>query len=129
MAKKPKAWDEAFERETYTPEEIEASDKRVAEIQRQIEAQHPDREKVIEGLQKCAAIHQGFICESCEYPGDECAVDDAIALLKKQEPVKPVPDTSYGARPWWFVCGNCKLSVNEDQKYCPNCGRAVKWDG
>lgn len=53
--------------------------------------------------------------------------EDALALLKAQEPVKPVPDTSYGARPWWFVCGNCKLSVNEDQKYCSNCGRAVKW--
>lgn len=52
----------------------------------------------------------------------------ANRLAKVQEPVKPVPDTSYGARPWWFVCGNCKLSVNEDQKYCPNCGRAVKWE-
>lgn len=44
-----------------------------------------DREKVIEGLQKCAAIHQGFVCESCEYPGDDCAIDDAIAMLKAQE--------------------------------------------
>ena len=45
----------------------------------------PDREKVIEGLKKCAAIHQGFVCESCEYPGCNCAIDDAIALLKAQE--------------------------------------------
>ena len=28
-----------------------------------------DREKVIKGLKTCAAIHQGFICESCVYPG------------------------------------------------------------
>ena len=53
---------------------------------------------------------------------------ERIGKLKPQEPVKPVPDTSYGARPWWFVCGNCKLSINEDQKYCPNCGKKVKWE-
>ena len=44
------------------------------------------REKVIEGLQKCASLHQCFVCESCVYPGVDCAIDDAIALLKAQEP-------------------------------------------
>lgn len=44
------------------------------------------REKIIEGLQKCAALHQGFTCESCEYTEGDCAVDDAIAMLKAQEP-------------------------------------------
>lgn len=79
------------------------------------------QEKVIKGL--------GAVKETLEDMRDKLGAkwcEDAIALLKAREPLKPVPDTSYGARPWWFVCGNCKLSVNEDQKYCPNCGRAVK---
>lgn len=44
------------------------------------------REEIIKGLERCAAIHQGIICECCVYPGVDCAVDDAIALLKAQEP-------------------------------------------
>lgn len=74
----------------------------------------------------------GSNCRECGMIQDEYELHemytDIISLLKAQEPVKPIPDTSYGARPWWFVCGNCKLSVNEDQKYCPNCGKAVKWN-
>ena len=49
MAKKPKAWDEAFERETYTPEEIEESDKRVDEMQRKIEA----AQAVFDRMERC----------------------------------------------------------------------------
>ena len=100
------------------------------------------RDKVIKAFEFCLMPPsreelENDICshEDCpyyrEYNGGKCisaAASDALALLKAQEPVTPVPDTSYGARPWWFVCGNCKLSVNEDQKYCPNCGRAVKWE-
>ena len=56
------------------------------------------------------------------------AFNMAIDALKAQEPIKPKPDTSLGARPWWIVCGNCKLSINEDYRYCPYCGRAVKWE-
>lgn len=51
-----------------------------------------DREKVIDGLQKCAAIHQGFVCERCEYPGDDCAIDDAIVTLQTTVVVEQVAD-------------------------------------
>lgn len=92
------------------------------------------REEVIRGLQKCAALHQGFICESCEYPVDDCAVDDAIALLKAQEPV--APELQSGGN---YVCGNCGMytvgyihpltgeSV-ATWKYCGSCGKKVKWE-
>lgn len=85
-----------------------------------------DREKVIEGLKKCAAIHQGFVCESCEYPGDDCAVDDAIALLKAQEPrvmtLEEVKEkigsgeyvfTECEKEMQWMRYGNAKLSVDQ----------------
>lgn len=78
-------------------------------------------------LEKVISVLSAYKNHSFGDKAEKVTVDDIIALLKTQEPVKPIPDTSYGARPWWFVCGNCRLSVNEDQKYCPNCGRKVKW--
>ena len=93
-----------------------------------------DREKVIKGLKTCEAIHQGFMCESCVYPGDECAIYDAISLLKAQEPVKPVVDIDT------WKCGNCAHTLEHQQllgdnvlfheqyNFCPECGRKVKWE-
>ena len=59
-------------------------------------------------------------------------VDDAITLLKKQEPVKPIIQRG------WYRCGNCRNGIasmldtgkpSHKQSYCEMCGRAVKWDG
>lgn len=88
------------------------------------------REDAVKGLLNVADWHYGKYEQTHEedYLNDGDFLTAVANMLKAQEPLKPVPDTSYGARPWWFVCGNCKLSVNEDQKYCPNCGRAVKWE-
>ena len=92
-----------------------------------------DREKVIKGLECCAEM-SGDECRKCPY-GDECLVPDfpcgmshlaadALALLREQEPVPP--DTA-GA-PWWR-CGNCGGDIVTEQfKFCPWCGKAVKWD-
>lgn len=62
-------------------------------------------------------------------------IDDALELLKEQEPVKPVEAWNT------YLCGNCNRNVyhegrqgclvlyEERYTYCPNCGRKVKWDG
>lgn len=62
-------------------------------------------------------------------------LDKAIAMLKAQEPVKPVVDVDT------WTCGNCghtlehqellgdNVLFHEQYNYCPNCGKAVKWDG
>ena len=56
-------------------------------------------------------------------------------LLKEQEAVQPVRDET--GRIW--LCGNCGSYVgyedndpydpNEFDKYCPECGRPVLWEG
>ena len=104
----------------------------------------PDREKVINGLECCAAM-SGDECRKCPYSA-ECRdtdlpygmphlADDALALLKAQEPVEPVVDIDT------WKCGNCghtlehqqllgdNVLFHEQYDYCPECGRAVKWDG
>ena len=88
----------------------------------------PGREKIIKGLECCIGGFPGEKnCKQCQYRPhiDGCksgAIMDALALLKAQEPMEPRFDT------WWFVCGNCEQSIEEDYNYCPNCGRQVKWE-
>ena len=57
-------------------------------------------------------------------------LDDAIEMLKAQEPVKPVmhyvPDGKRSSSAW--QCGNCLIDIGYGVNYCYNCGRAVKWD-
>lgn len=64
----------------------------------------------------------------CPYFSDEdCYLrltDDALEFLKEQEPTKPIHNLGITR------CGNCNREIDkyEDVKYCPNCGKAVKWD-
>lgn len=104
-----------------------------------------DRENVIKGLECCigCGIEDTPGCEDCPYNDmdDTCVCmrplyEDALALLKAQEPIAPEPTTDND-----WVCGNCAESlvgyseldaggfVTYRFSYCPNCGRAVKWNG
>lgn len=92
-----------------------------------------DREKVVKGLEQFIADFKPF----CGNKSDWQRVDDALALLKAQEPVEPVrkPEIFDSL----YFCGKCSAKVGfqirkDDSwrfkcKFCPDCGRAVKWDG
>ena len=54
-------------------------------------------------------------------------LNEALALLKEQEAVKPDREHSGGGTTWWNVCGNCKTAINPNDKFCHECGKAVKW--
>lgn len=88
--------------------------------------------KVIEGLDACL---EG-LCEACSYrdvdaPGGckDALMYDAYALLKAQEPVSVQKKQMemVGLQTWGWVCGNCGQTVLFSAKFCPWCGRAVKW--
>lgn len=93
-----------------------------------------DRKNVIKGLQ---CIIDGTVrCESCGYAIDKhghqscqqnCA-SDAIAILKEKEAVKPLREHSGGGTTWWNICGNCRTAINPNDKFCHECGKAVKWE-
>ena len=87
-----------------------------------------DREKVIKGLYYCSN-DCSLICPY--YDADGCnalLARDALALLKEQEAVKPIPPTDDSDL---WKCGNCnhQLFRCTHQRYCEMCGRKVKWDG
>lgn len=85
----------------------------------------PDREKVI-----------NHFTDAIEASGDETLwrlarvdiIEDAIALLKEQEPVEPrwTHPTVYKNV---LMCGNCGIEIPLGKpNYCPWCGRKVNWD-
>ena len=56
--------------------------------------------------------------------------DDAIVLLKEQEAVEPKHYEATRYNGDLFACGDCKHELETRKpKYCPYCGKAVKWDG
>lgn len=76
------------------------------------------REKIIARLQDVSVL-----CAGNGEIQTMRTLDDAIALLKEQEPVKPFG--GYG----FYFCGGCKNPFNSvSQKFCSECGKAVKWD-
>ena len=91
-----------------------------------------DREKVINQIEVDIqrAERTG---EMIVYVGRKTA-KDVLALLKDQEAVEPDTDSEGTC-----TCGNCGETVGyypvgcktpqQLCKFCPECGRSVKWDG
>lgn len=82
-----------------------------------------DLEKTIRGLECC----RSSACPvDCPYLSVNMCIprlcDDAIALLREQEPVKPIK------REDLLFCGGCKTAIYNFLNYCPRCGKKVDWD-
>lgn len=86
-----------------------------------------DREKVINLLSK-------YINCSFGDKDEMVTVEEIVALLKAQEPMKPIRDIN-GV----YYCGNCDTicvgyevefthSIIKVENYCHKCGRKVKWE-
>lgn len=80
-------------------------------------------QKVIKGLKEFKADLKPFAGSKSDWQ----KVDDALELLKAQEPVAPRDHdyVIYGCR---FTCGHCHHKIWRNNNYCPNCGMAVKWE-
>ena len=106
-----------------------------------------DREKVITALRECEPFGLDCYKEKCPYYTDnhcmESLHDDAFALLKEQEAVKPIRvqreeileenevSTATDVLAEWY-CPKCHKKIAErytpHAPYCMWCGQAVKWD-
>lgn len=87
-----------------------------------------DREKVINDLN----VSKLMLCNPKMLTSEMCVkigqvINDAIDLLKEQEPVEPIPPTDESDL---WKCGNCnhQLFRCTHQRYCEMCGREVKWE-
>ena len=97
------------------------------------------REKVIRGLESCLRLCDYNACRECPYgDGTPCKLlHDALALLKEQdEGVTPIESTTeqkkfadrIGFAVSEFWCGACRFNLVGHPKFCPNCGKKVKWN-
>lgn len=105
-----------------------------------------DREKVIRGLYQHCERSMFDRCGECPYyeVSDEpfwcrdALLIDVLTLLREQEPVKTEPvrfrvvKAGGGGYPFWdCVCDGCGFktsTVHTNWRFCPECGRSVKWD-
>jgi len=97
-------------------------------------------DKVIKGLTECVKAGLEKACPAdCPYylicfpdvgPADPFVplMQDALTLLKEQEPVEPEVEV-LNETDRLYRCPRChKCLFYEKQKYCDQCGRAVKWE-
>lgn len=91
----------------------------------------PDREKVIKGLECCAGQCNYHGCpykDQCENAnGIKQMMLDAIAVLKEHESAEPDP-TEHIAFGTNRKCSSCGEYLFPAGRYCPHCGKAVKWE-
>ena len=99
-----------------------------------------DREKVIKGLEELSAFlfrEYGRVRaeESAVYYDRFLAVENALTLLKEQEPRPPrVTENAYGTK--FYFCPRCarpiiptfKSAAYCKPRHCEDCGQAVKWE-
>jgi protein-arginine kinase activator protein McsA len=98
-----------------------------------------DREKVIKWLEECQKPE--CTCKNCPYylVVDESAMDEAVlehctdqlmrdALTLLREQTRWVEETDRRNHYHCESCGYTAGIVARTYKYCPECGRAVKWD-
>lgn len=94
-----------------------------------------DREKVIKGLEEISdyffnIYHRSKDREEINNAKDRCdAVEDALAMLKEQEPIAlSVCGEPGGYSSWWYLCGKCGKPIDHKDRFCKRCGQAVKWE-
>lgn len=100
----------------------------------------PDREKVVEWLEFDYLTRVGAYrndckqgCDACMpmHDGDDyCDIDmlcKVLALLKEQEAVEPI-EAKFETFGSTRKCSSCKKRLFPAGRYCPHCGRLVKWD-
>lgn len=57
-------------------------------------------------------------------------IENVITLLKEQEPIPCGEKIKAGDIVLdFYECGYCKNAIRKPWRYCPFCGKAVKWDG
>ena len=101
-----------------------------------------DREKVMKGLECCfddecveCPYQDGLYCKAIPIK-EQAMIEipsglamDALSLLKAQEPIPCGEKIKAGDVVLdFYECGYCKNAIRKPWRYCPFCGKEVKWD-
>lgn len=115
MARKPKEWDEAFDREMFTPEEIAESDKRVDAMQEKLE----EAQAVFDRTDRCTW---------CKPDGEGRY---SMALFEHPEGQQKILMFFNGAQITlrMQIDGQEVAQMRYPINYCPICGQRVRGGG
>ena len=84
-----------------------------------------NREKVIKGLEQFRADFRSF----CGNHADWERFDAGLSMLKEQESISCGEKIKAGDVVLdFYECGYCKNAIRKPWRYCPFCGKAVKWE-
>ena len=94
-----------------------------------------DKKQVIYDIERCIC-HVPDACRDCSkykkyQPLVICMEEllkDALSLLKEYKVEFVEIIDSDGGKTHWYACGGCKSPINPGDRYCHECGRAVKWE-
>lgn len=91
-----------------------------------------DPKRLIKSMELCIGAERDcHKCMYCETENDcrDSMIYDAVELLKEQEPIPCGEKIKAGDIMLdFYECGYCKNAIRKPWKYCPFCGKAVKWD-
>lgn len=92
-----------------------------------------DREKVIKAIETHLSTDISVGCDDCTYDNDGWCTTrllaDILPLLKEQEPIPCGEKIKAGdVMLDFYECGYCKNAIRKPWKYCPFCGKEVKWE-
>lgn len=69
--------------------------------------------------------HKAYVCIKCGIRTKPYATDKGVWKAWNRRAAPIAPEEYDGA----FYCGACHETINSGDKYCHECGKAVKWDG
>ena len=102
-------------------------------------------EEMLEGVKEelkvfaeATAEERGLEIKSIEYEITDSKEREGYKEIKiiskmknkeeKEEKETTEPELEGGGHSWYWVCGECRKIISDRYKYCPGCGRKIKWD-
>lgn len=84
------------------------------------------KEELIRTIEHC--VGDG-LCHECRYKGHMACksflLSDILTMLKNPESAE-IEIEGDSKNTWWHVCSECRTPVDDNDKFCKNCGRRFK---
>lgn len=68
--------------------------------------------------------HKMYVCPKCGIHTKAYATDKGVWNAWNRRPAPIVPEEYEGT----FYCGHCHETINKNDNFCHECGKAVKWE-
>lgn len=109
------------------------------------------KKQVLEALEQCAKTAECIGCRYDKFTACKSILlrdvfkivneqaktieeqEERIAIMAEQmetiqDRTGATPDIDGGGMIWFFCCGECRQTIKQGWKFCPECGKKVVWD-